>query len=80
VNGKQIRLQTAAANIIKGGRIMEDVPVFHCELEITGTKHGEWQGIVRTDKGDRKFCSALELLCLMHAEVGPPMNRWDDRK
>lgn len=46
--------------------------IFQCGLEITGTEHGEWQGILHTDDGDKPFRSALELLRLLRSAVGPP--------
>jgi len=58
---------------------MDGKSVFRCELEITGTEHGEWQGAVHTDAGKQEFRSVSELLRLIHAEAGPPLNQWISR-
>ena len=55
---------------------MNEKPLFHCELDITGTGNGEWQGVVRTDGETREFGSVMELLRLIWSEVGPPMDGW----
>jgi hypothetical protein len=47
-------------------------PFFRCGLEITGSEHGEWQGILQTDDENLKFCSVMELLSLIRSRAGPP--------
>ena len=55
---------------------MGDGPVFRCGLEITGAGHGEWQGVLRTEEGEKPFRSVLELLRLIQAAAGPPLPGW----
>ena len=54
---------------------MDEKPIFRCGLEITGTEHGEWQGVLQTDDATKNFRSVLELLQLIRAEVTPAGGR-----
>jgi hypothetical protein len=59
--------------------MMNNETVFRCGLDITGTEHGEWQGVLRTDDGAALFGSVLELLNLLQAKIGPDMPDWEKR-
>lgn len=37
-------------------------------LTITGTEHGEWQGVLENDSETRQFKSILQLLKLIHQD------------
>ena len=60
--------------------IMDNKPVFHCELDIYGTGNGEWQGVVRTDGETREFQSVMELLRLIQSEAGPSLPGWKEEE
>ncbi len=49
--------------------MMNKGTVFRCGLDITGTEHGEWQGVLRTDDKTREFRSVLELLSFINADI-----------
>ena len=55
---------------------MSEKSIFRCGLEITGTEHGEWQGMMRTDNETQTFQSVLELLRLIQSQAGPPLPEW----
>lgn len=38
-------------------------------LTVTGTEHGEWQGVLRTGTEERPFCSVLELLRAIESQM-----------